>query len=109
MNLRLPRISDSALPIGGSAHPWGLEAAIARRMVHDDASLERFVRGWLEHLLGPLEGVVVLACVQAAEVREWAGLARANDLLTASLAPLTLRAASQEMGELLLSQASTWG
>ena len=35
MNLRLLQIADSALPISGYTHSWGLEAAIARGLVHD--------------------------------------------------------------------------
>ena len=30
MNLRLLQLGDSALPIGGYSHSWGLEAAIER-------------------------------------------------------------------------------
>ena len=66
MNLRLLQISDSALPIGGYTHSWGLEAAIVRRLVEDAESLERFVRNWLWHALGPLEGVIVSAASRAA-------------------------------------------
>ena len=35
MNLCLLQIADSALPISGYTHSWGLEAAIARGLVHD--------------------------------------------------------------------------
>ena len=109
MNLRLLQISDSALPIGGYTHSLGLEAAIARRLVSDAESLEWFVRNWLWHSLGPLEGVVVAASCRAAAARDWPAVAEANALLTASIAPPSIRAASREMGEQLLSLASTWG
>ena len=108
MNLRLLQISDSALPIGGYTHSWGLEAAIARRLVADAESLEQFVGNWLRHALGPLEGVVVSSCCKAGVAEEWETLHRANTLLTASIAPPSICAASREMGEQLLSLASTW-
>ena len=108
MNLRLLQISDSALPIGGYTHSWGLEAAIARRIVTDAESLEQFVRNWLWHALGPLEGVVVACSCRAGTVPDWEMLTGANLLLTASIAPPSIRAACREMGEQLLSLASTW-
>ena len=40
VNLRLLQLSDSALPISGYTHSWGLEAAVAQRRVHDPESLE---------------------------------------------------------------------
>ena len=105
INLRLLQISDSALPVGGYTHSWGLEAAIARRLVHDAASLENWTRDWLRLSLGPLEGVVVACACRAAGLQAWPTIVRANDLLTASLAPPSIRAASQEMGEQLLALA----
>ena len=108
MNLRLLQISDSALPIGGYTHSWGLEAAIGRRLVRDAESLEQFVRNWLRYALSPLEGVVVSASCQAAASGDWQTVARANAVLTASIAPPSIRSASLEMGEQLLALASTW-
>jgi urease accessory protein len=103
MNLRLLQLGDSALPIGGYSHSWGLEAAIERGLVRGAVSLESWTRAFLVHMLGPLEGVVV-----AAVVRSPGCAADANWLLWASLSPPTLRNASRDMGEQLLSLARTW-
>ncbi len=101
MNLRLLQLADSALPIGGYMHSWGLESAIARRRVFDAPTLEQWTRAWLRHSLGPLEGVLVGAACRG-EVR------RAAEILTASLSPPTIRRASLQMGEQLASLGSTW-
>lgn len=103
MNLRLLQLGDSALPIGGYSHSWGLEAAIDRGMIRDAASLETWTRLYLRDLFGPLEGVVV-----GAVVRSVACTAEANRLLRASITPPTLRNASRDMGEQLLSLAAPW-
>jgi urease accessory protein len=108
MNLCLLQISDSALPIGGYTHSWGLEAAIAGRLVHDAASLEEWALDWMSHALGPLEGVIVASACRSAAGEDWPEAGRANAILTASIAPPSIRAASREMGEQLLSLASTW-
>ncbi len=108
MNLRLLQLGDSALPIGGYSHSWGLEAAIDRGAVRDAASLERWVRLWLHHSFGPCEGVAVAAACRAAAAANWPHVAEANDLLEATVAPTTLRTASREMGEQLLGLADSW-
>jgi len=106
MNLRLFQLGDSALPIGGYSHSWGLEAAIDQGLVRDAQSLERWTRLWLRHAVGPLEGVIVAAVCKAAEYDSPA--LQANDLLWASLAPPTLRHASRDLGEQLLALAEVW-
>src|SRR3989442_3079083 len=90
MNLRLLQLGDSALPIGGYSHSWGLEAAIDRRLVGDAASLEQWARLWLRHALGPCEGIVVAAGCRAARQGDWTTGCQANDLLWSKLAPPTL-------------------
>jgi urease accessory protein len=110
MNLRLLQISDSALPIGGYTHSWGLEAAVARGLVSSAPTLEGWTGAWLRFTLGPAEGVVVASACRAASSPESAGasLQRANDLLRAILNPPSVRTASREMGERLLELAATW-
>jgi urease accessory protein len=106
LNLRLLQIADSALPISGYTHSWGLEAAVARGQVNGPEALERWVGHWLRSSLGPLEGVLAAsACRQADDPPSVAEL---NDIMEASVAPPTLRTASREMGEQLMALGSTW-
>lgn len=103
MNLRLLQLGDSALPIGGYSHSWGLEAAIDHGLVRDAPSLEAWARQYLRQVLGPLEGVVVGAVARSPDCA-----VEANQLLWASLSPPTLRQASRDMGEQLVSLAASW-
>jgi urease accessory protein len=108
INLRLLQLGDSALPVGGYTHSWGLETAIARGLVNDAATLERWTRSWLRRSLGPLEGVVVAAVCRKAAEQRWPEVVEANQLVDASLNPAALRNASREMGQQLLQLAATW-
>lgn len=107
-NLRLLQLGDSALPVGGYTHSWGLETAITRGRVNDAASLERWTRGWLRRSLGPFEGVIVGASCRNAGEACWPEVIYANELVEASLNPLSLRNASREMAQQLLQLAATW-
>jgi urease accessory protein len=109
MNLRLLQISDSALPISGYTHSWGLEAAIARRLVHGPESLERWISRWLGSSLGPLEGVLVAASCRSARAGRLDDVRVLNHLAEVSIMPATIRRASREMGEQLMALGSTWG
>jgi len=108
MNLSLLQLGDSALPIGGYSHSWGLEAAIDRGAVREPPTLERWVRLWLRHSFGSCEGVVVAAVCRAAVAADWRLVAEANDLLEATIVPPMLRHASREMGGQLLNLADSW-
>ncbi len=106
MNLRLLQLADSALPISGYTHSWGLEAAVSRRLVHDPETLERWARHWLRHNLGPLEGVLVAAACRAARAGD--GVAALNEIAEVSIVPPSTRRASREMGEQLIALGTTW-
>ena len=108
MNLRLLQMADSALPIGGYTHSWGLEAAIARGLVHDPESLERWTGYWLRTSLGALEGVLVASSCRSARAGLLTDLQQLNRLAEVSILPATTRRASREMGEQLLALAATW-
>jgi urease accessory protein len=108
MNLCLLQIADSALPISGYTHSWGLEAAIARGLVNGPESLERWTRQWLQTSLGPLEGVLVASGCRIARSSEPAELLALNHLADVSIMPPSTRRASLEMGEQLIMLGSTW-
>jgi urease accessory protein len=108
LNLRLLQLGDSALPVGGYTHSWGLETAIARERVHDAASLECWTSAWLRKSVGPFDGVIVASVCRAAAEGDWAEVARANEIVATSLSPPTLRSASREMGEQLEGLSQTW-
>jgi urease accessory protein len=109
MNLCLLQIADSALPISGYTHSWGLEAAIARGLVNGPESLERWTRRWLQTSLGPLEGVLVASGCRVARSGVAAELLALNHLADVSIMPPSTRRASLEMGEQLIALGTTWG
>jgi len=108
LNLALLQIADSALPISGYTHSWGLEGAIARGLVRDAESLERWTLRWLRTSLGPLEGILVASGCRGALAGRPADLQSLNLLADVSIMPSSIRTASREMGEQLLALGTTW-
>ena len=108
INVRLLQLADSALPIGGYTHSWGLETAISHRRVFDPETLERWTRRWLRESLGPLEGVMVASACRAAREGTPGDVRALNAVVEASIVPSSIRGASREMGEQLMALAMTW-
>jgi urease accessory protein len=107
-HVRMLQIADSALPIGGYTHSWGLETAITARRVMDAPTLEQWTAGWLRHSLAPLEGVVVACSARVAHAGAASEVWALNQLMEVSLLPGSIRRASTEMGLQLLELAETW-
>jgi urease accessory protein len=108
LNVRLLQLADSALPISGYTHSWGLETAIARGLVNGPESLEQWTANWLKTSLGPLEGVVVANACRFAHAGDWDEVRQLNRIMEVSVIPPTIRRASREMGEQLLALSATW-
>lgn len=108
MNVRLLQIADSALPISGYTHSWGLESAISLGLVNGPESLEKWVARWLRTSLGPLEGVLVASSCRMAKAGGVADLLELNRLAEVSIVPPTIRRASREMGDQLMALGATW-
>ena len=108
VNVRLLQLADSALPIGGYTHSWGLETAIASRIVADPASLETWTRQWLNASLSSLEGVLVACSCRAAAIDDAAMISELAELANVSIIPPSVKQASYEMGDQLIALGQTW-
>lgn len=108
MNLGLLQLADSALPISGYTHSWGLEAAIAQGLVHDPETLERWTRQWLRGSLGPFEGTLVAGAARATQSENPGAVIRLNRVAQASIVAPSIGRASREMGHQLAALGATW-
>jgi urease accessory protein len=108
MNLGLLQLADSALPISGYTHSWGLEAAIARGLVHDAETLERWTVQWLTSSLGPFEAVLVSCACRAVRSGQPDDLVELNRIADVSIVPPSTRRAGREMGSQLIALGKTW-
>ena len=110
MSLPLLQLGDSALPIGGFSHSWGLEAALERGLAASPAAApEEWTRQLGSgHSVAPTEGVVLVAAFRAMRSGDTASIVRANRLLEVGLLPATLRQASRDMGDQLRRLAEPW-
>ncbi len=60
--LALIQLSDSALPIGGFSHSWGVESLVQDGELTNARQVLSYIRSLLSHSIGPQEGV---ACALA--------------------------------------------
>lgn len=73
--LRYVQLLDSALPIGGFSHSFGLEAYTHDGRIRTTAKLEQFIRGQLHSSLVRLDGLAIKGVYQAIEQQDAALLA----------------------------------
>lgn len=105
--LEILQFADGLFPLGGHAHSFGLEAAVASGEVRDAAGLREFVVAYLQGSCGPLDAATLLATLRLAR----AGGAEEDVVnldrdLDAAKPAAESRAASRQMGAQLLRHAA---
>lgn len=99
--LRLLHLASPALPIGGFHFSQGLEYAVSRGWVHDEASATDWIAGLAGSMLGSLDLPILLRMLAAIEGADLEALRYWNECLIASRETMELRAEDLHLGSAL--------
>lgn len=99
--LRLLHLASPALPIGAFHFSQGLEYAVERDWVNDEASAAEWIAGLLEQVVGQLDLPVLQRLFDAFERTQIDEVRRWNALLLAARETSELRAEDEHMGAAL--------
>lgn len=100
--LNLLRLVSPGLPVGAFSYSRGLETAIARGLVHDEASAQDWILGTLEHFYAPLDGALFWRMMAALSAEDRAGFLRHDAWLRASRESGELQLEDLRMGKALM-------
>ena len=100
----LLQFADSAFPSGAFSHSFGLETAFAEGRVHDEASLERWLRSYLLHGFATLDGAALMFVV-----RDGADPLDLDAIVTAATQAPEIRAASGRIARAVLDTFAAAG
>lgn len=114
--LRLLQLASPTLPIGAYAYSQGLESAIERRWVSDEAGMKAWLLGLLRHSLGYVDFPVFVRLYRAWMVHDQAGIAYWNAWLYAARESAELQGEDRHLGtalarlltDLEIEQAKPW-
>jgi urease accessory protein len=99
--LRLLHLASPALPIGSFHFSQGLEYAVSREWVHDEASALDWVNGLATNVLGQLDLPILARLHAACQAMDFSSLRSWNAQLVASRETAELRAEDLHMGSAL--------
>jgi urease accessory protein len=100
--VRLMQMTSQAFPIGGYSHSFGLEAAIEAGLVHDEATVGRWIADVLQFSLASYEIPMLIGFAGAWNTEDYSSVETLNDEFLATRESAELRAATVQMGYSLL-------
>ncbi len=102
------QLLDSALPIGGFAHSFGLETAVERGSVRTPTDLSMYLRAQLQHSWGPLDAAVLRLQREALDVSDADEFIKWDRRLHAQRVGRETREGQRKMGRQLMQLAARW-
>lgn len=102
IRLRYNQLLDSALPIGGFSHSFGLETYVEDHQIVTGADLERYIYSQLHSGWVRLEGLAIKGIYEAIDQGDIAQMARLDQMIHVQRVARESREGVQKMGKRLL-------
>ncbi len=96
--LRLLQICSPSLPVGAYSYSQGLEAAMERGHVHDEATAHAWIIAMLEHVVARFEAPIAWRAMRAFAERDAPAVSHWTNLFIASRDSAEFRAETIQMG-----------
>ncbi|MFD2610932.1 urease accessory protein UreF [Paenibacillus gansuensis] len=101
------QLLDSALPIGGFSHSFGLETYVQNGQIQTMDHLESFIRSQIHSSLVRLDGLVMKGIYGAAEQKDLRKISMLDNIIHIQRTPRESREGMHKMGKRLLRLAKT--
>jgi len=100
--LSFVQLLDSALPIGGFSHSFGLETYVQQGKVATVAQLEQYMAGQIHSSLVRMDGLAIKGVYGAIPEQNWETVARLDAIIHVQRAPRESREGMHKMGRRLI-------